>query len=160
MKKNVNFVFCNKIQAVLPAYDQYGANICHTILSNGEKEFASMDIRKFIKAWLRTFKLTVHGQLVWAECTNHCRNLNPILINKHLVLLPVKVREPIGSNDGCYGYVNLGNIESFDQDSILLHSGVRIPYLSSYDTLSNKIHQATFLRYVHIDEISGLLGSI
>ncbi len=156
MKKNISSVFCKKIEAVLPIYDQHGANICHTISSSGEKEVVSMDTRQFIKAWLRTFKLTLHGQLMWAELTNHYRNLNPILINKNLVLLPVKVREPIGSKDGCYGYVNLANIKSFDQDSILLHSGVRIPYLSSYNTLNKKVRQAKFLRYVHMEEISNL----
>ena len=154
MKKNINVVVFKDIEAVLPIYDQYGANICHTILSSGEKEFLPLDVKTFIKAWLRTYKLTVHGQLMWAELTNHCRNLNPILVNRHLVLLPIKIRKGVGCKDGCYGYINLASIESFDQHDILLHSGVRIPYLSSMDTLQSKIHQATFLRYVHMEEIS------
>lgn len=147
MKKRKDFVLSDQVDAILPVYDQYGGNICHTLLSSGDTQTMPVTIYHLLEQWLRTFRLTTHGQRIWAQSMTGHRNLNPIVIHNNLTLIPIKVRDPISPKDGAYGYVKLSSIKGIDPYSILLHSNTRILYLSSFQVLQNKILQGEYLQY-------------
>lgn len=160
MKVNNVFDLCNprEVDAIMPAYDENGANISYLILSNGERLPVDMNVRKFLDKWLAHFKLTLHGCHIWASLTNNYRKLNPILVNKDIIMLPVKVRNGVSPKDGSYAYVKYASIEDVDKDHIVLANGTSINYISKYITIDKKMKEALLLKYIHIDETRDLIS--
>ena len=136
-----------EIVALLPIYDQNGNNVCQVFSRDGRKQIQPMTIQKFMDKWLEILWVDLSAQRKWSSKILYQRNLNPILINEKIIFIPIKTRVAIGEKDGCYGYISLNSIKSHDEDVILLHSGVEIPYLSSYYTLNKKIQDAKYLLF-------------
>ena len=148
-----NLLFIRPIEAILPAYDHRGSNVCYTICTKGTSRTKQMNLSNFIRRWFFSQRIDFEAQRIWASQVLGQRNLNPIVINENITLIPVKIREAIGAKDGCYGYVRLDRIESIDPGSILLKSGVRIFYLSSEKTIRMKITNAKLLQYTYVEEL-------
>ena len=141
------------IIGIIPEYDRHGDNVCRIISSDGESEVVSDSVVKFLDKCLFTYGLSIHGQRTWARRITGHENLNPILINKDIVLLPVKVRTSLGPADECYGYVAFDSICEYSAGKLILHNDVAVPCLTSQLSIRNKIKDCRLLRYIHIDEI-------
>jgi len=148
-----------EVDAVIPTYDKNGANISYLILSDGEKVFVDCSVREFLTEWLACFKLTLHGCHTWAKFTNKQSKLNPILVNKDIIMLPVKTRKSVSTNDGSYAYVKHSSVVDTSQKKIIFTSGASINYISKCLTVDNKMKDALLLQYIHIDETKNLLSN-
>ena len=140
------------VGAILPVYDDLGNNVCYTVCTEGTSTIKPVNVSNFIKRWFFSLRIDGWAQRLWASEILGQRNLNPVLINRRNILIPIKVREAVGENDGCYGYVSLSQIEAVEDQSILLKSGVRVPFLSSVRTVRNKVTHATLLKYSYDEE--------
>lgn len=146
--------FSRQIVAVLPEYNDNGDNMCRLIFTDGGSEYIYIPIADFIREWLRRYRLTLSGQMTWASSITSRRTLNPIVIHKDIVLIPLKVRRSYGANDGSHGYILLPYIDTFDNSKIILHNKIEVSHISSAATISNKILHAKLLRHEHIDDIN------
>lgn len=141
------------IQAILPIYDSNGNNFSQIIYATGEIVISPMEITDFLKKWLYTFKVDLVSQRMWICEVLRRRNLNPIIVNEDLILIPLKTRKAIGKKDTAHGYVWTHGIQSFDHDNLVLKCGVTIPYLSTINTLHNKLLSAKLLYYTYKEEL-------
>lgn len=147
-----NPIFRQPIEAILPAYDNHGDNICHIISTRGTSTTVAMNGRKFMRLWFYFLRMDLTAQGMWSHHILGQRNLNPIVVNEHLVLIPVKIRQAIGSKDGCYGYIRVSSIQSISPGEIVLSSGFKVSHLSSIETIKTKIRHAHLLKYIYKDE--------
>lgn len=141
------------VVAVLPEYSENGDNMCRVYFGDGSSRLVPYSITQFIIEWLDTYDLTLPGVRLWARSYSGYDSLNPIVINKDIVLVPFKARPSYSYSDETYGYVSLTSISTIDSSNITLHNGRVLPYLSRYDSLRSKILCARLLRYEHIEYI-------
>ena len=145
--------FLQTIEAVLPAYDHLGNNTCQIISSQAASTTLPMSVPKFIRLWFQFLHIDLYAQRFWSGKILRQRNLNPLIIDKDYILIPIKLRKPIGEKDSCYGYFRLNSIQNITADYILLANGNKVPYLSSLKTIHNKMHHGMLLDYIYLDEI-------
>jgi len=142
------------IEAILPTYDEYGNNSCEIIYTNEKSNLVTSSVAKFLKKWLcDSFRMDISGQRMWGRGVLDHRNLNPLIVNENIVLIPVKTRQAIGAKDGCYGYIRTSSIQSFDADYIFLYSGAKVPYLCTIRTLKKKLEDAKLFYYTYKEEL-------
>ena len=67
----------------------------------------------------------------------------------HLIFIPIKIRKSIGKKDGCYGYFRVAAIDTYEEGSVTLSSGVKLPYLCLPNTIATKFIHATTLSYFY-----------
>lgn len=137
------------LEAVLPTYDHHGKDSCKVFYSNGTSKTVQKDITRFIMEWLHAHKVNLIAQRMWSWELLGRESINPIIIDEHTALIPVKTREVRNPKDSCHGYIVQHSIKYFDQHHILLHSGARIPYLATLTTLREQILDANALNYVY-----------
>lgn len=145
--------FLQPIEAILPTYDHLGNNTCCIISSQGTSTTFPMKVSKFVRIWFQSLKIDLYAQRQWSRELLDQRNLNPIVIHQDHILIPVKLRDPIGNKDGCYGYICLNSIQSIMPKYILLASGNKIPYLSCIKTIQTKMQHAKLLSYTYAEEL-------
>ena len=101
----------HQLAAALPKYQANGANITDTIWDDG----CSFDIDVSIKGFVNIFKnrslynvdfLMKRQYMYFAK-----KQLLPIPISPGCILLPIRIRRPIGDRDGAYGYVSCDQID-------------------------------------------------
>jgi len=82
----------------------------------------------------------------------HQRNIIPIPICEHILLVPFKIRKPIIENDGSLGYINFSSIQSIQKTNhsklvdILLNNGRSIRCMASYKTAYKHMKNAEIVR--------------
>ena len=112
-----------------------------------------MSRRKFMRLWFQFLRMDLYAQSMWSQDILGQRNLNPVVVSEHIILIPVKIRESIGAKDGCYGYIRLSSIKSIRPCEILLRNGITIAHLSSPNTIKRKIRHANLLKYIYLEEL-------
>jgi len=153
MYEKSRITFPGPIEAILPTYDNQGNNTCCVISAQGTSTTFPMKVSKFVRLLFQSLRIDLYAQRMWSQEILNQRNLNPIVIHKDHVLIPVKFRSPIGAKDGCYGYICSNNIQSITPDYILLASGNKIPYLSCIKTIKEKMQHAKLLNYTYAEEL-------
>lgn len=100
-----------QLMAALPKYHSDGANITETIWNNG----CFQDVDVAIKVFMRFFKgLSMYNVELLMKRERACfakQQLLPIPVSPGCILLPIRIRKPVGSHDGAYGYVSLDGID-------------------------------------------------
>lgn len=151
--KSINKIHYKKsIDAIVPIYNREGNNVCSIIYPNGTSIVESIHVDKFIRIWLQILRIDICSYRMWAQEILHRRNGNPIVIHEHMVFIPVKMRKPIGSKDGSYGYVQLESIDDIVDGAIHLKSGRILPCMYTKQTMERKIKDAKLIQYSYIEE--------
>ena len=153
MNNENTYIFTQPIEAILPSYDQLGNNTCQVISSQGTSTTFPVSVSRLIRSWFLSLHIDLYAQRMWSQEILGQRNLNPIIIHEDHILIPVKIREAVGSKDGCYGYFRLTSIQKITPEYILLSSGAKIPYLSTMKTIHTKMRHAKLLGYIYIQEL-------
>lgn len=136
----------NEILGIKPDYNRHGENICHIIYKDQARQTLKMKASELLRKGFQQLNLDLHSRRLWANKLLNKRNLNPIVINSSISLIPIKIREAIGNKDGCYAYITYEAIKSFNDDRLILEGGTQINYLSSKKTLKNKFRDAEYLK--------------
>lgn len=134
---------CMGIKALFPIYGEQGENqtLVHTV--KGEIFCYSGGMRSFLQKFFRYEGLDLYQlRKKYGELLQR-RNGIPIPVGSYLVLVPAKMREPIGRGDGAYGYVALDQvteIQGEDKKGIFcLEGNVWIPTLWSKKILHQQL---------------------
>ena len=75
----------------------------------------------------------------------------PMVINEHLIFIPVKFRKGVGKQDGCYGYLGYNYIRSVQDQGVYLSTGDFLPNLSAVAYVSRKQQAASILRLCYLE---------
>lgn len=103
------------IKALLPIYGELGENQTLIYTLEGETILCLQTMRSFLQAFFRYQGLDLYqlrkkyGQLLQR------RNGIPVPLGPYIVLVPAKVRQPVGKGDGAYGYVSFDQVEKVEE---------------------------------------------
>ncbi|OEF96109.1 hypothetical protein [Desulfuribacillus alkaliarsenatis] len=153
-----SLLLLDKLSAALPSYDTNGANITSTIWSDGTHKTHDQSL----KNWLHEIKMhsPYNVNLLKTKTENFFarKQLLPIPLSPNCILIPFKVRRPIGENDGAYGYIALDSIETIEEAAItsgatiiLKNSRNIIPVLTKYDKCKQHVAIANVVRNQYFD---------
>ncbi|WP_058486930.1 hypothetical protein [Defluviitalea phaphyphila] len=137
------------IQGILPVYGDKGENAVIIYTDNGEKIFIDKSIRSFLSYLFHLRRIDLYALRQWTRETLHRRNGLPLVFSRDIVLVPIKVRKPIGRADGSEGYISLLHIEEITQKSdktiISLQCGREVISFHSKKIIENRILFAQFM---------------
>ncbi|MBE6023246.1 MAG: hypothetical protein E7231_08445 [Cellulosilyticum sp.] len=140
------------ISALIPCYSSNGENSTCILLRDGSRFYKECSIKKSIQQMLYHLHLDPQAVKHWT-CEVIGTKLNtPLIIDNDTIFLPVKLRKGIGKQDGCFGYINTKDIQSYDTHSILLCNGETLSTLSPKSYVQKKQYDAKLLRYAYIDQ--------
>lgn len=79
------------------------------------------------------------------------RSMNPLPINPNIILVPFKMRRPIGKDDGAIGYFFNSSIDNVTEDEkevkLILKDGQAFEILDTYSTAKHHIGYAHQIYY-------------
>lgn len=140
-----------QISALIPFYSSNGENSTCILLSDGSRFYRQCSTKKYIHHMLYSLHLDPNAVKHWTTQIIGTKLNTPIIIDNHLIFLPVKLRKSIGKQDGCFGYINAEAIASFENNSITLCTGETLPTLSPKSYIHKKQYDAKLLSYAYLD---------
>lgn len=140
-----------QIAALIPFYDDYGQNSTRILLKDGSVETANCSIKNYIYRMLYALHLDPKAVRFWTTQMIGSKINAPLVIDDTLVLLPVKFRKGVGKQDGCFGYINNQFISEFQNNEVILASGISLPTLSPKSYILKKQNDAKLLSYSYVD---------
>ena len=144
-------MFYSNIAALIPFYDTYGQNSTCILFKDGSKEYASCSIKTYIYRMLYTLHLDPKAIRHWTYQVIGSKLNTPMVIDDHLIFLPVKLRKSVGKQDGCFGYVNNSAIINVEDNQITLINDLLLPTLSPKSYILGKQNAAKLLGYAYVD---------
>ena len=144
------------IEAILPVYIEDKGNC--TLIYTREDEVI---LEKALKSTIRNLCKYYHLDLKASNKTyGDLLSINkqpPIPLSPNQVFVPVKVRKPIVSHDGAYGYINIDSIEKISsRDSSPLESTI---YLKSKRTIEAICRDITIKKNINKGRLAKKLFS-
>lgn len=137
------------IQGILPTYGANGENGIYIYVNNGEAIYMDKSIRAFLSFLFHQRRIDLYALRQWTSSLLHRRNGLPLVFSRELVLVPVKVRKPIGRADGSEGYISLLHIENIvekeDKTMIQLQCGKEIGSLHSKKIVERRVLLGQFM---------------
>lgn len=140
-----------QITGLIPFYSSDGENSTCILLNDGSKIYKACSIKKYIHHLLYKLHLDPKAVKHWTYEVIGTKLNTPIIIDNEFIFLPVKLRKSVGKQDGCFGYINIKDIKSFDDYSLLLCTGEILPTLSPKSYIQKKQHDAKLLSYAYLD---------
>lgn len=73
------------------------------------------------------------------------KNIIPLYLSSYEIFVPVRVRIPITSRDGGYGYINYNLVKSLEEKSVLFKDGSSLNILDSKRCIMKRMKMAILL---------------
>lgn len=140
-----------QISAFIPFYSSEGENSTCILFNDGSKIDKPYSIKKCTNQILYSLHLDPQALSHWTYEVIGMKSTTPLIITDDIIFIPVKLRKSIGKHDGCFGFINMKAIASYDHHSILLDSGQSILTLSPKSYIQKKLHDAKLLHYAYLD---------
>jgi len=139
--------------ALIPAYGENGSNETILYFTNSSPIRVCRQVKAIVNGIARAFQKDIrlvrkHSQEVLGQ-----RTMNPLWISEDIVLVPFKMRKPIGREDGSVGYIFESIIQKADRQDkgavIILKNGQALPVLDNLKTAVRHIRNARELMRCH-----------
>lgn len=126
------------IDYVIPKYIE-GRGSCSIVKDDNGTSILDMGIRSALKRMFASKMLDIN--IVRKRCSSEVlqKNLIPLFLTRYEILMPIKVRKPIVSRDGGYGYINALQIKSIEGDKVVLKSGEIINFVESKRAVTKRV---------------------
>ena len=144
-------MFYSNIVALIPFYDTYGQNSTCILFEDGSEEYASCSIKTYLSRMLYTFHLDPKALKHWTHQVIGSKLNTPVIIDNNLIFLPVKLRKSVGTQDGCFGFVNNRFIIAACDYQLTLVNDYLLPTLSPKSYIIKKQTDAKLLSYAYVD---------
>ncbi len=103
MKKSFDY---STIAALEPVYGENGGNLCRVYTNGGEVFVLNRKVETFLRGIVESYNSSLKVMRENNKRILHCDHFVPLAVAPRLVLVPVKMRRPLGHNDGATGYIN------------------------------------------------------
>lgn len=148
-------IFSNEILAIIPIYLAVKGN-CTKVYTNEGEIIVNMSIKTVIKRLCAHYRLDLRASNRHFGGLISIKNAIPIPLSKDNILIQVKVRKPIGKDDGSMGYFNLNSInkvKALKKDAaIILNNGTEIICMSSPDTIKRHMNHGELIKKLYEDK--------
>ncbi|HHX88105.1 MAG TPA: hypothetical protein GX693_08035 [Firmicutes bacterium] len=136
----------DRLVAIAPCYDRQGGNSTLIYTHSGEIIPDQRTVKWNLRRLARLYSVDLQAVRQNYGAYLGCRQGVPLPFSTALVLVPLKLRLPVGKNDGCYGYINVLAVESFQPDAdcrgrciIKLAGGHSLTCLYTFRTVQKKM---------------------
>lgn len=136
-----------KYHAFFPMYSKEGKDVTRLISSDGSMDSAPVCIQNFTRQFLAIYHLDMPTLQYWSKELLKYKIHIPLVITHEYSYIPVKVREVYSENDKPFGYFLVSAIADYEDFSITLTSGEKIPVLSTKAYMNMKLRDAKLLSY-------------
>lgn len=129
---------------IIPMYGQDGCNGSTLLFNNGPPLKVGKKVQSVIKAICALYQKDVNLVRKYASQFTGIKSLNPLPITPEVILVPVKIRKPVGKNDGATGYIfhlAIDAVKANDSGCILhLKDNTQLQVLDSVSTMKRRIN--------------------
>ncbi len=137
------------IIAIIPTYDKEYGN-CTSLIYKDGKETIKKTARTFIKNLCKHYHFDQKASNNYFSDLLSVRSNLPLVFSKDLIYIQLKVREPIGKDDGAMGHFKLEDIKKIiqveGQSLIRMKNKEEISLLCSKQTAEKQIKQARLIK--------------
>lgn len=135
-----------EFEAYIPVYDN--GNVVDAITTDGKDVRINKSIKSLINSLMR--KNSIDMRLLRKNLSEYTERkiFIPIPISSGIVLVPVKVRRTVITNDGAYAYINLNSAKKLSGERnciIALNCGRKITSLESEKTIRARMKSAAVI---------------
>lgn len=134
------------ISCLIPVYEDEKGNCTKIITDEGRTYVDGRILKTVLKAVCQYYTVQIeycrkkYGELL------HQKIGIPILLHRGLLLIPIKMRKPLFSKDGAYGYINYFAIQSVTEEDggtmVLLNNDHKIKCLQKIRSVHQYITKA------------------
>lgn len=117
--------------ALLPVYDQNGANVTEVIMEDGTRTIINRRVLTVMNELKGQSRFNVDLLVKESKPYYGRKQAIPIPVNYNSIYIPCKTRRPVGANDGAFGYISMKHILAIDEYRIQLIGGYSVDLVSS-----------------------------
>lgn len=146
---DINWESVESMAALLPTYKQGRGRVTRMLLSDGSEELIDKTVKSVVKKLARQYSVDLDSVVKEYGKLLGKKNLVPIPLMQHLILVPLKTITPLLRGDSAYGYFNLSAIKEVNEtgDSeyksvVILHNGVEVGVFLNYETVMKQVKNA------------------
>ena len=145
-------IITKEIMAIIPIYIEDKGN-CTIIYTKKGNVQVYTTIRTVIKKLCAHYRLDVKASNRHFGGLISIKNAIPLPLTRDNIFIQVKVRKPIGKDDGSMGYFNMDAIKKIKglkgDASILLKNGYEIQCLCSHGTIKKHIKHGELIKSLY-----------
>ncbi|NLJ40365.1 MAG: hypothetical protein GX352_01950 [Clostridiales bacterium] len=131
---------------LVPVYGEDGANCTGLLFREHPPAMTKIKVHTFITRLAAFFQKDIRLVREQAREITGQRSMNPLPINAHIILVPFKMRKPIGKDDGAVGYFFSDMIHDVTEDGdkvkVALKGGQKFQIIDTYHTAKRHISSA------------------
>ncbi|MFY9176870.1 MAG: hypothetical protein WBI74_02040 [Caldicoprobacterales bacterium] len=146
------------IYGLVPIYHKDGGNYTKIIFKNNPPIIVEKKINTVLVRFAAYFQKDIRLIRQQAREITGQRSMNPLPVTLDIILVPFKMRKPVGKDDGAVGYILSSAIEKIaqakDEVRIVLRNGQYLSVLDTYLTAKHHIGYAHQV-YYHLLQESG-----
>lgn len=147
--KKTEQIYQDDIMAIIPEYETEMGN-CTLIYTEKETIKLKITIKTFMRNLYKHYHIDpkamskTYGELLL------CKYCPPMALSREDIFIQLKIRKPIGRQDGAYGYFNLKYIDRVEEDkngtTIYFTNGERIQCLFTIDTVRKMMKNGEIIK--------------
>lgn len=130
----------------IPLYGKDGTNGTLILMRDKSPQWEKYRLRTLVAQLARLYQKDIFLVRLKARELSGQRTMNPLPISAKIILVPFKVRKPVGKDDGSVGYIFISAIrEAATRDKgtvIILNDDQEIPVMDSLSTANRRIRTA------------------
>ena len=100
---------------VLPSYGDYGANGSIILFTDGSEIEHKRKVRSVIKELAGLFQKDIVLLRKQSDALLSQKTMTPLSISPGIIVVPFKMRKPIGKDDGTAGYVFESHVDGIEE---------------------------------------------
>lgn len=138
------------IAALIPVYHPEKGNCTRIIYYGKQERLDKHMIRTVLRDMVAFYQMDIRLIRKKYGCLLGNRNCLSLPLTPSLILIPFKIRKPIGINDGAFGYISYFWIQEVDQREgqviVKLRNGIEVPILESMKCYRQRIIDMNIIR--------------
>ena len=157
-RRDINSWINKGIYGLVPIYHKDGGNYTKLIFESDPPILVEKRVQTVVVRFAAFFQKDIRLIRQQAREITGQRSINPLPITLDIILVPFKMRKPIGKDDGAVGYILSNAIEKVvqarDEVRVLLKNGQYCSVLDTYLTAQHHIGYAHQIYYHLLQESS------
>ncbi|MGO4987184.1 MAG: hypothetical protein GX985_04490 [Gallicola sp.] len=125
--------------AVLPHYYENGGNGSLIYRTDGSRKTDRRKVATVMDHLYDLDLISLDRQMNLLRTYFGKKKFLPYVFNRKIIFIAMKTRDPIGKNDGAYGYIRIDQIKELREDQLVLKCGMELPVKESLEVINRRI---------------------